>query len=78
MSHIQSKIARRAVRAIGKHPRDVQTVLTKPTRIWATITPGVGPSAIFLGQRTLAADCGRAVYRTLKKAGRKGMVPAAA
>lgn len=73
MSHIQSKIARRAVRQIGKHPREVVVQPAKPVFI-----PLPRPGATFLGQRRLAATCGRAIYRALKKADRKGLVPAAA
>jgi hypothetical protein len=73
MSHIQAKIARRAVRQIGKHPREVVVQLGK--QVFIPPFPGA-PGAIFLGQHRLSATCGRAIYRALKKADRKGLVPA--
>jgi hypothetical protein len=75
MSHKQSKIARRAVRAIGKHPREVELVPTKPIMLFDLFG---APRGQFLGQRNLLPACGRAIYRMAKKADRKGLIPVAA
>jgi hypothetical protein len=75
MNGRKSKAFRRAVRNIGKHPREIKTKPAKPTFI-PPMMPGK-PGATFLGERHLVLSCGRAVYRTLKKADRKGLIQGA-
>lgn len=72
MSHKKAKSQRRAVRAIAKHPREVKLVHEGPFHI-PSFPAGIGPGCLFY-PRQLVASCGRAVYRTLKKAERKGLV----
>lgn len=63
MSHKQAKIARRAVRATGKDPRNA--INTAQPFHMPSFPPGIGPGCMF-HPRTLAVDCGRAIYRAEK------------
>lgn len=71
MSHKMAKSQRRAVRAIEKHPREV--ALKREPFLISAFLPGTGPGAMF-HPREMVPSCGRAIYRTLKKAERKGLV----
>lgn len=72
MSTKQFKSMRRAVRAVGFHPRDVKLVDVKPVFIRGISLFPPAPGAIFLGQRIIQPNCGRGLYKKLKKAERRG------
>lgn len=73
MSQSNAKAQRRAVRAIGKHPREIE--LTRAPFHIPAFPANAGPGCMF-HPREMVPSCGRAVYRTLKKAERKGLVQA--
>lgn len=71
MNARKSRTQRRAVRQIGKDPREV--VLTRGSYTIPSMHPlGIGCT---FTPREMRPDCGRAIYRTLKKAERRGLVP---
>ncbi|MGZ3681729.1 MAG: hypothetical protein ACXVDI_24475 [Ktedonobacterales bacterium] len=63
MSHRVAKQLRKSLRAGGNDPRQINVHLGKSHFIPAL----GGPGALFKGKRTLQANCGRALYRNLKK-----------
>lgn len=71
MSHKQSKLDRRAVRDVGHVHHDVQ--LSSGGKLALNLVHGW-----FTGERILDPNCGRAIYRNLKKTRRNGQVSAAA
>ena len=74
MNARHAKSIRRGVRAQGLHPRAVKLKEAKPLFIQAfPVTAGPG---CYFHRRELVPNCGRAVYRNLKKAVRNGLIPA--
>lgn len=71
MNQKKAKALRKALRAAGVHPRDVKQALGPSQFIPGA--PGIAgvvsgsPGAMFLGHRSLAKHCGRAIYRTAKR-----------
>lgn len=70
MNNKKAKSCRKAVRNMSRDPRDVQTVEPAPGRNMHII----GMNAGFLGDRILTKNCGRALYKSLKRAVLRGAV----
>ena len=75
MSAKQFKSMRKAVRSIGKHPREV--VIKPLVPVYIRGVQFLSPGASFSGQRVIEPSCGRGLYHNLKKAERLGIVPRA-
>lgn len=73
MNQKKAKAIRKALRASGIHPRDVKPIHGPSHFIPGA--PGIAglvagtPGAMFLGHRSLAQNCGRAIYQAAKKVG---------
>jgi hypothetical protein len=66
MSHKVAKKLRKILRAGGNNPRDVRVAKGAP------ITKNINWATFSYGARILQANCGRALYRGMKKLSRAG------
>lgn len=71
MNNKKAKSCRKAVRNMGRDPRDAAIMQVKGYMVGAFLGR---PGAPFLGQRILAKTCGRHLLKSLKRAVLRGAV----